>query len=397
MRRTLVTAGAVAAAAVPLALPLAHADGKATQKQAQELQRKIDVTRGKVAKRRGTEQVLTSQVAAYTERIDALQGRIDGYESRQQVVQSELDGAQAKLDRLQTELRDERARLVRLKARLAEARRQLSDRLVELYTADSPDLVTVVLNSDGFNDLLERGEFLKRINDQDVSVMGVVKAAKADAAQAEARLTTLEGRQAELTAGVKARRDELARLKQGLVDTRVGYEQTKEGKAQALRTVRTQRVDLEDHLDDLEADQAKVKAALQKAMMRNELGGGGTGQLTIPASGPITGAFGEVRPGHIHAGIDIAMPIGTPLHAADGGKVVIAGVVSGYGNYTCIQHTASLSTCYGHQNSIGVSVGQTVKKGQVIGESGNTGHSTGPHLHFEVRVNGTPVNPLGYL
>lgn len=397
MRRVLVTAGAVAASAGALALPLAQADGKATQKQAQELQRKIDATRGKVARRRGTEQVLSSQVAAYSERIDALQGRIDGYESRQEVVQRQLDTAQAKLDRLQTQLRSERARLVRLKARLAEARRQLSDRLVELYTADSPDLVTVVLNSDGFNDLLERGEFLKRINDQDVSVMGVVRAAKADATAAEERLTGLESEQAELTDGVKSRRDELARLKQGLVDTRVGYEQTKAGKARALRTVRTQRVDLEDHLDDLEADQAKVKAALQKAMMRSQLGGGGTGQLAIPVSGPITAPFGEQRPGHIHAGIDIGVPIGTPLHAADGGKVVIAGVVQGYGNYTCIQHTASLSTCYGHQNRIGVSVGQTVKKGQVIGETGNTGHSTGPHLHFEVRVNGTPVNPLGYL
>ena len=84
-------------------------------------------------------------------------------------------------------------------------------------------------------------------------------------------------------------------------------------------------------------------------------------------------------------------------YAADGGRVAIAGWMGGYGNYTCIQHTGSLSTCYGHQSRIAVSVGQSVSQGQVIGYSGNTGHSTGPHLHFEVRVGGSPVDPMGYL
>ena len=98
-----------------------------------------------------------------------------------------------------------------------------------------------------------------------------------------------------------------------------------------------------------------------------------------------------------HPGIDIAAPTGTPIRAADGGRVAIAGWTGGYGNYTCIQHSASLSSCYGHQSSIGVSVGQQVSKGQVIGAVGSTGHSTGPHLHFEVRINGAVTNPLNYL
>ena len=104
-----------------------------------------------------------------------------------------------------------------------------------------------------------------------------------------------------------------------------------------------------------------------------------------------------MRWGRLHAGIDMPMPEGTALRAADSGSVAIAGWVGGYGNYTCIQHGGSLSTCYGHQSSIAVSVGQSVSQGQVIGNSGNTGNSTGPHLHFEVRVNGSPVDPLGYL
>ena len=104
-----------------------------------------------------------------------------------------------------------------------------------------------------------------------------------------------------------------------------------------------------------------------------------------------------MRWGRLHAGVDIAVPSGTPVHAAKSGRVLIAGWVSGYGNYTCINHGGGISTCYGHQSSIGVSVGQSVKQGQVIGSSGCTGHCFGPHVHFEVRINGSPVDPMGYL
>ena len=113
-------------------------------------------------------------------------------------------------------------------------------------------------------------------------------------------------------------------------------------------------------------------------------------------SGPVTGAFGQ-RGGRLHAGIDIAVPEGTPIRAADSGRVSIAAYTGGYGNYTCIQHTGSLSTCYGHQSSFAASNGQSVRQGQVIGYRGNTGHDFGDHLHFETRINGSPVDPMGYL
>jgi murein DD-endopeptidase MepM/ murein hydrolase activator NlpD len=124
----------------------------------------------------------------------------------------------------------------------------------------------------------------------------------------------------------------------------------------------------------------------------------GSGQLIWPVNGPITSPFCERRAWEAcHPGIDIGVPSGTPIHAADSGRVTIAGWVSGYGNYTCIQHTGVLSTCYGHQSRIMVSVGQSVSQGQVIGLSGCTGLCFGPHLHFEVRINGAVTNPLNYL
>ena len=115
-----------------------------------------------------------------------------------------------------------------------------------------------------------------------------------------------------------------------------------------------------------------------------------------PVNGILTSGFGY-RWGRMHEGIDIAVAEGTPIFAAASGTVILAAYSGGYGNYTCIDHGGGLSTCYGHQSGFAVSSGSSVSQGQVIGYSGNTGSSTGPHLHFEVRINGAATDPLGYL
>ncbi len=122
-----------------------------------------------------------------------------------------------------------------------------------------------------------------------------------------------------------------------------------------------------------------------------------TGRMVVwPVNGPITSPFG-MRWGRLHAGIDIGVPTGTPIHAAAEGIVIFSGWQGGYGNLVLIAHGNGIVTGYGHQSSIAVGDGAHVSQGEVIGYTGCTGHCTGPHLHFEVRVNGTPVNPLGYL
>jgi len=117
-----------------------------------------------------------------------------------------------------------------------------------------------------------------------------------------------------------------------------------------------------------------------------------------PVNGPITSPFCEARAWEsCHPGIDIGVPAGTPIQAAAAGTVSIAGPNDGYGNYTCLDHGGGVSTCYAHQNTIAVSVGEQVSQGQVIGTVGCTGLCFGDHLHFEVRVNGSVVDPMGYL
>jgi len=131
-----------------------------------------------------------------------------------------------------------------------------------------------------------------------------------------------------------------------------------------------------------------------------------TGQLLWPISGPVTSTFGNrLDPVYgverLHEGIDIAGPRGTPIAAAADGVVVNAGPAGGYGLYTCVAHglvrSRGLATCYAHQSAVLVAAGQQVKRGQVLGRVGSTGASTGNHVHFEVRLDGTPMDPLGWL
>ncbi len=410
MRLRTLFAGVLVPLLLWLSLPVFSQGAPSSAARSAQLQRKIDIAREKIGRRKGTERVLTRDITAYNRRIATLQGKIGGLQAREALVQADLDAKRRELSRLQGELRSERARLTRLKARLAVAKDALARRLVELYQADAPDLVSVVLNADGFAELLERGEFLERVGEQDQRILGLVRDAKLDATQTEAELDRLELRQQRVTRIVLQRRDEISEIKQGLIDTRVGYATTRQGKQNALSDTRTERKGLQQELEVAESAQRRIRAQLASAARANvgrlpsalpvQPVQGGGGPWVFPIAGTITGAYGEQRIGRLHAGLDIAAPTGTPIRAAANGRVALlqpTGASGGYGNFTCVQHTSTLSSCYAHQSSFGTSVGATVKRGQVIGFVGSTGNSTGPHLHFEARINGSQVSPYNYL
>ncbi len=362
---------------------------------AEELAKKIQQTQGKVEFRKGKEKVLTRDIERYSGRIDSLQSRIDRLSARESKIASDLEAKRSVLEETQAALRSERARLVRLQKRLREVRATLSARLVQIYKDGRPDLASVVLEADGFSQLIERGEYIGRLAAKDQQIIGIVASAKKEATTTEARLAKIERRQQQVTAEIAARRNEVAKVRGSVASAQASLREVRNDKRSLLSSVKVSRKELEEDLSEMQAQQAKISGALNTSISAGPIKHG-TGRFIYPMNGTFTSPFG-MRWGRLHAGIDIAAPIGTPIRAADGGRVAIAGAVSGYGNYTCIQHGNGLSTCYGHQSSIGVSVGQTVKQGQVIGLCGNTGRSTGPHLHFEVRVNGNPVNPMGYL
>jgi murein DD-endopeptidase MepM/ murein hydrolase activator NlpD len=396
--------------AVGVALPLAAwgasplvADAGDPSASAASLSTKIQQVQGKIGRKKGTERVLSSEIAAYSARIDGLQVKITRLRTRESRVQDVLDHNRQELLQIQADLRAERARLVRLRKRLAEARAALAKRLVELYQADRPDLVTVLLSAKGFAELIERADFMARISEQDRAIVNLVRDAKADAIATAHRLDALEQRQQAVTAQILRRRQEITAVKQDLIDTRVGYDDTRSDKQRALSHVRSERQQLEGNLSGLRAQQAKITRTLQQSEGALPAGpikrGGGT--LIWPVNGPITSQFCERRAWEAcHPGIDIGVPSGTPIRAAAAGRVALLqseAASGGYGNFTCIQHTGAMATCYAHQSAFRVSLGQRVSQGQVIGLSGCTGRCFGPHLHFEVRINGAVTNPLNYL
>ena len=371
----------------------------------EQLSSRIGHQRNKVAQKLHHEGVLTTTISSFNDKISGLQGSIRGLQERETRIQTSLSQKRAELADIQNKLQVARDRLVRLRQQLAVAKGQLSARLVDDYESDDPDIVTVILEAHGFDDLLTRADFLERISRQDQQIVGTVKALKAQATTQANQLTALQGKAQAAANAILNQRNAVAASKDQLVSSREQLQSARDGRKAVLARVHSSRVKAQEDLNSLLAQQNQIESQLRNAAPNafTPQGGGGpirqgSGRLIWPVNGPITSPFCERRAWEAcHPGIDIGVPTGTQIHAADSGRVTIAGWEGGYGNYTCIQHTATMSTCYGHQERILVSVGQSVSQGQVIGISDCTGLCFGPHLHFEVRINGTPVNPLNYL
>jgi murein DD-endopeptidase MepM/ murein hydrolase activator NlpD len=378
--------------ALALACAVALACGLAGTATGQDLQSRLENKKNHLNDVREHEKVLSSTIQKYGDRIDELIGQISVLSNRVAVVQDELDQKQAELHR-------NRVRLDQLRSNLRRSLNVLRNRLIGIYRAGQPDLLTVVLNSDGYSDLVERYEYLKRIEQNDSSVVDRVRDLRNDTIVTVNRVTAerneIADRKAELErtqAELQARQDELdaARAnRQAALDNAKGTEHELEGDVSKIQ----------DRI------QAQIAAAQQSSSVPAAPAGPFQGESSQgfiwPVNGPITSPFCETRAWEAcHPGIDIGVPAGTPIHAVANGVVLFTQSESesgGYGNYTCIDHGSGISSCYAHQSSFGVSQGQQVAQGDVIGSVGCTGLCFGDHLHFEVRINGQVTDPMAYL
>src|SRR5262249_41218275 len=217
--------------------------------------------RSQAERQRARERSLSGSVARLAITIGRLERQITTLQNRQAEVQADRNADQAKLDRVQNALRAQRARLVRLRARLAQARRILADRLVALYKSPEPQLVSIVLASRSFSDLLERAAFLKRVQAQDTRIINLVRSARSDAHTAVVRLTGDEKRQGRLVSVVQSRREALASRGGAARSRQSPLVRTRAVRAAALSATRASRVRVEQKIASLEAAAARAAAA----------------------------------------------------------------------------------------------------------------------------------------
>jgi murein DD-endopeptidase MepM/ murein hydrolase activator NlpD len=382
-----------------VATPALGDSGLGQQKQA--LDAKLARVRAQIERSRAQESHLSAQIGGLTAQIHTLEARVGDVSTRLSSLDADLALHQRRLnslDRLYT-LQTRRFHYLRHQYSLALTR--LEDRLVSIYKQPDPGTLDVVLQAKSFQDVLDQLDYLSLIASQDKTIAAQVKAAKLQVAAA--RRKTLDVRRVVHREAnvIQARVTQAAILRGELLSTQGKLAGARAGKAHALVLTKKQEA---SEIQEAQAIQ-DASAAIEAKIRAAETGGsdGGTtpaapssAGFIWPVSGPITSPFG-MRWGVLHPGIDIGVPEGTPIHAAAAGTIIWCGWESGYGNLVVIDHHNGLATAYGHQSRVAVSCGQNVAQGDVVGYSGCTGFCTGPHLHFEVRVNGTPVDPLGYL
>jgi murein DD-endopeptidase MepM/ murein hydrolase activator NlpD len=359
----------------PAVHPVRADELKDKQSQLDALRKQIEAQRQLVGSARSKETGIISEVSKLEREIKQTENEIASLESQVKVVNRRIEVTEEEI--------------AEAEAHLAERTEVLGERLVLIYEVGDISYLEVLLSATDFSDFLTRWELLKEIVNQDQELITTI---------AEER-QQLEDKKKQLEVNKKALQEaqDAIKAKEQQLEAKTGQRKA------ALKEVQNDRKAYEKALKELEQASQEIEIMIRR-MQQGDGAYVGTGKFTWPAPGytRITSKYGMryhpiLKQNKLHTGMDIGAPQGAKVVAADSGKVMTVTYNSAYGNMIIIDHGGGISTLYAHLSKFETKAGATVTKGQTIGRAGSTGWSTGPHLHFEVRKNGTPVNPNSYL
>ena len=350
------------------------------QAETLEEQRDAHIEKAEQAQKKKNE--IESRIEGLSEEKRAVDEAADEATKAYKDVKKELDATEKRIDENEDKLKV-------LNKDFAVKRDQLAKRVRDIYINGQINYLDVLFGAKDFQDFFTRMDLLKRVIQQDYDLVQVVFAEK----------TAIETSQKELEKDKAAKE----KLVVSAADRKKEAEKKQAAKQAIIDKMETDRATQERIINENLAASKEVEQMIRNSRYQPAspaLSGGGA--LNWPLGGPITSPFGwRVHPitgaSRFHSGIDIGGDYGDTIHAAGAGIVSYAGWISGYGYAVIIDHGGGISTLYGHNQALLVSEGQSVSQGQAIAECGSTGNSTGPHCHFEVRVDGEPVDPMGYL
>jgi murein DD-endopeptidase MepM/ murein hydrolase activator NlpD len=364
---------------------VAYADGENAEKG--NLQQLIQQVRKSIQLKKKKEQSVLGNLTKQQKELSRL-------EQNYGHIKNQLDQTQNKLKNTKRELNHLQVQLSKLGSDLQTRQQLLNQRIVVIYKHGFQSYLELLLNAHNFGDFINRYETLSYFISNDLRLIDQIQNTKLDIKSRHIAIETKRQQEEHQFKKIAVLQEEADR-EQRKMSKKVG--RTKE----ELTKIQQDRASLEKALDEYEKTSREIEASIRKDEQKGT-GELGTGHMIWPVRGRLSSSFGwryhpVLRKKKLHNGQDIAVPSGTPVLAADSGVVLVSGWQGGYGNFVAIDHGNGISTCYGHNSRLLVQVGDKVQKGQTIALSGSTGLSTGPHVHFEVRRNGTPINPLPYL
>lgn len=439
------------AALVVLALMTLGVVAAATAQTADEEKRQVeseleDLTEH-IETARSAERILTDEITARNQAIRERMAQVAELGVRADELRSRAQAARERLRAADDELAQvERHRALAIEAHEI-AQKQLERRVVEIYRSERVSTLSVVLGAASLNDLIDIIVFQRDTIEWNAQLVGQVLAAGTDLEEARSRARTVRANRERRAQLARDRAAEVRKTRASIASQRQQIVTLRDEGEQALASIEVEREEYEAEVALLDAESARLEAVIQRvreerdaareaareareaaeqaarearvardteeqpgtplpppqAGLPPELGdspaegtASSTAPLAWPLRGQLTSLFGT-RWGRLHTGIDIAAPSGTPVGAAADGVVIFVGWLGGYGRLVLVEHPGDIITAYAHLSSFTVSTGQEITAGTSVGGIGCTGRCTGNHLHFEVRVDGRPVDPLPYL